>query len=596
MDTISITLVPKFRDRIDIVLHKETDSIFYDIPSGKDVVYNDNPYTFSVSDLDGLPSVVHINDEVYYVELLERTSERIDFKIKGHEKPFLHSFGAVRISFEIDDQLFSSNSIAVMVSNSDITDSVMNMVQFIYDNCEKYLYEEHKYSTVITGLKNNDIVSLEAKIAFLQKALKVYKQSYQYFKFNPYCKLQKVASVDSFDKLQVVSQKTIQYISNHIEDLAVVNYDTGIRVNKQFYQPNKVLVEHNMYSYDVYENKIIVGFLKTLVFDITQIIKSLRDMTYIKNSHRIEDGYIDSMYQIFSRSIKKINSLIDTLTKLKIEYQQIYYYYLKVFDINTEKVMVPPKFTSVFRSIKSYRQIFIVIKDWFSIGNYDIGKDELLLSFLSTSKIYEYYCLIKMLYYLKESLKFELVETSNYSYNVRNPVNSETKYNNTFVFKKEDVRLSLYFQPYVFKNASESNNISLFRNTSTSSVKENMSKGTYYTPDFIIKAERDDMSYYLLVDSKFSTPDNFRMYQLQEMVYKYLFSVSPLNDKSHILGMFILCGKTSSSDKEDIIHDYASKLGLKVTPFADILIMNGVNTDDFRMPELLFDCILDLSW
>ena len=70
-----------------------------------------------------------------------------------------------------------------------------------------------------------------------------------------------------------------------------------------------------------------------------------------------------------------------------------------------------PVFTPVFRSINAYRQIYTVIHRWFSIGNYDLGKDELLLSFISTSKIYEYYCLIKMLSHITENTDYALTES-----------------------------------------------------------------------------------------------------------------------------------------------------------------------------------------
>lgn len=50
---------------------------------------------------------------------------------------------------------------------------------------------------------------------------------------------------------------------------------------------------------------------------------------------------------------------------------------------SAKPVIIPPVFTPVFKSINVYRQIYIAIQNWFSIGNYDLGKDELLLSFIS---------------------------------------------------------------------------------------------------------------------------------------------------------------------------------------------------------------------
>lgn len=283
MDTITLKLKPKYREEIELILQTDKESDYFDIPNGKEMVYNDNPYLFLLSGAASMPSKVYINDEAYDAEFCNGGVDEIQFRLKGCDRPFLQSFGAVRIEVWMNEKQYYSKSIAVLVSNSDINNSITNMIEYIYENCEDYLYEEHKYSTIMSGIKPNQTISLEAKIAFLEQTLKIYKKSYQYLKTNPYCKLEKTEAVDSFDKLQSISQKTIRYITNNIDELAVVNYDTGIRYNNQYYQPNRVLVERNSYSYDVYENRIIVGFLKTLASEINVTIKSLLEKTYLKN-------------------------------------------------------------------------------------------------------------------------------------------------------------------------------------------------------------------------------------------------------------------------------------------------------------------------
>lgn len=537
-----------------------------------------------------LPSKVYINDEVYDAEFYSKQSDGVLFKLKECDKPFLQSFGAIKIEIELNGKQYYSKSIAVMVSNTAINNGVINMIEYIYDNCEDYLYEEHKYSSILSGIKENEIISLEAKIAFLKETLDIYKKSYPYLKNNPYCKLEKTESVDSFDKLQSVSQRTIQYIINNIDELAVVNYDTGIKFNNQYYQPNRVLVERNTYSYDVYENRIIIGFIKTLVSEIGIIIKSLKEKIYLKSKTTSSDGYIDSMYKIFSGSIKRINGYIDSLRSLQSSYKQLYYFYSKIFNISADTIKTPPVITPVFRSINAYRQIYTVIKNWFSIGNYDLGKDDLLLSFISTSKIYEYYCLVKMLRYINTD--FNLKESKRVLYRVNNNYYSDTKYNNTFIFENNGIKITMFFQPVIYGDDKAFNRLNIFRNTSSNSKKDNNTRGKIYTPDYIIKAEHNDRTDYIILDAKFSTPENIRLHQLQELVYKYLFSISTLNDNDRIIGLYILCGKKLGKDEEDIIHDLARKIGHNIKPFAEILVMNGVNTGDYSMITKIIDNVL----
>ena len=580
-----MTLQSQYHGNTNIKLQSKQESSYFDIPDGKSVVYNDNTYYFLISDTFILPSKVIINDDIYDVEFCEKIENQLKFKLKDCDKnkPFLESFGAIKIILEISGNRYYSKSINVLVSNTSINQGILNMIQYIYDNCENYLYEEHEHSSVSTGIKKSETISLEAKIAFFQNTLNIYKQSYQYLKINPYSKLEKTESVGSFDKLQTVSQRTIQYIINHIDELSNVSYDTGIQFNNQYYQPNRVLIEQNTRSYNVYENRVIIGFLKTLVSEIDETIKNLSKRNYNKSKSVRQDGYIDSMYQIFSRSIEKINRYITELKNLQDEYHHLYYFYFTLFNISIEPVVIPPVFTPVFKSINAYRQIYIAIQSWFSIGNYDLGKDELLLSFISTSKIYEYYCLTKLLCYIEDNTQFKLTRSDNIKYPVKNSFYSNSKYDNTFHFEDDNIELTIFFQPVIYGDDNAINGIDLFRNTSSNSKTNNINRGNTYTPDYIIKAKCNDRAYYIILDAKFSTPDNIRLYQLQELVYKYLFSISTLNKDDNILGLYILCGKKLGKDTQDIIHDIAQKIGYSVAQFAEILVINGVNTGDYSI-------------
>lgn len=591
MDTIKLILHPSYREDVSVVLQTENEQSFSDIPTGKEIVYNDNSYYFSLFGTSEIPSKIYINDEIYEVEQYFTHTEEFCFKLKKNDMPFLNCYGSVKIELEINAQSYYTRSITVMVSNTTINNNVTNMIDYIYNNCEHYLYEEHKYSNILTGIKESGMTSLEAKIKFLEEKIEIFKKSYQYLKTNPYSKIIKTENVDSFEKLQVISQNTVQYIVNHTDELTAVNYNTGIRFNKQYYQPNRVLVEYNSPTYDVYENRIIVGFLKTIIYNIIDDIKMLQKYVYNPSRVRVPEGYINSLDQIFSRSIKRIKNNIDRLKRLQMHYQELYFSYSKLLKISPDSIRTLPNFTPVFRSISAYRQIYQVIHDWFSIGNYDIGKDELILSFISTSKIYEYYCLVKILCYLEK--RTELKETRHVLYSLRHPNDSNTKYNNTFLFEKDDIRITLFFQPVIYGSGYVTNGIYLFRNTSSNSKVGDSSKGgKIYTPDYIIKIEHNRKIYYILMDAKFATTKNIRIHQLQELVYKYLFSISTLNPTDKLYGLYILSGKTSGNDRRDVVHDLAENLHKEVTPFAEILVIGGTDTNDDSIISNIFDDII----
>ena len=134
-----------------------------------------------------------------------------------------------------------------------------------------------------------------------------------------------------------------------------------------------------------------------------------------------------------------------------------------------------------------------------------------------------------MLKHISQNMNMELIESKLMLYGVRNRYFSDTKYNNTFVFTKQETKLTLFFQPVIFGNDSTINGISLYRNTSTNAQQDVRKKGgDSYTPDYMIKIEKSGITNYIILDAKFSTTENIRIHQLQELVYKYLFSISTL--------------------------------------------------------------------
>lgn len=189
----------------------------------------------------------------------------------------------------------------------------------------------------------------------------------------------------------------------------------------------------------------------------------------------------------------------------------------------------------------------------------------------------------------------KLIESKRFAYSVNNSYYNNTKYNNTFIFENVNMKLTFYFQPVIYGDDRKINGISIFRNTSSTAKTENKYYGKTYTPDYLIKAEYKNKSDYIILDAKFSTPKNIRFYQLQELVYKYLFSISALNDNDRILGLYILCGKKLGNDNHDTINDLAENIRHTVIPFAEIIVMNGINTENYAMTAEIINKLQKMS-
>ena len=115
MDTITLKLKAKYHEEIELILQTDKESDYFDIPNGKEVVYNDNTYSFLLSGATSMPSKVYINDEAYDAEFCSGGANGIQFRLKDCDRPFMQSFGAIRIEVWMDGKQYYSKSIAVLV-------------------------------------------------------------------------------------------------------------------------------------------------------------------------------------------------------------------------------------------------------------------------------------------------------------------------------------------------------------------------------------------------------------------------------------------------------------------------------------------------
>lgn len=236
-----------------------------------------------------------------------------------------------------------------------------------------------------------------------------------------------------------------------------------------------------------------------------------------------------------------------------------------------------------------YKTIFKEIQKWFSCGNYDLSKSSLLLSFISISKIYEYFCLIKVNRSL-EKCGYKLISSFPFKY-TENQYYRNTVYNNTFEFSKNATSITVYYQPIIYgktNNRDKPNGIGLFRNTSIAITDPTAlamlddrepKQGKFYVPDYLIKINMNNNTSYHILDAKHSSPNNIKRYQLPYLVFKYLFSISSLQNGKSVDGMCILCGKTTHNSSEDL-YDISETMDIHVHPMAHICNVTGDDIDN----------------
>ncbi len=501
-------------------------------------------------------------------------------------KIFLDCFGFVTINFDIQlidgtEVNVESKYISVLVKKGNLNESVKLMIRYVYENQEYLLLNGHPRAKDISGLKENGIRGLETQIILAEEIADLYENSYGYFRANSRFKLEKKPIIERIEKLQQVDFATIHYIAQHPEQLRRASINNGICIANKYYYPQKTLIMQNVYSKNIYENRVIIGFLKNMVASIIDMIRQLEELgRNVPKVTEFQDEYINSSNFIFSETKKIILQNYEKLNSLYRRFAWLLGMYNEIFHITVESIESIPKCSAIFKAVPQYNRIYTKIIQWYKFGIYDLTKEKYMLSFIKISQIYESYLLAKFINYFKEQ-GFVLDNFKLCEYQIRKKWKyRNTKCNNTFEFSDESQRITLYYQPVIYdKDCSDVNGIELYRNNtiSISNEKEEERNGYYYVPDYVLKCERDNCVKYIILDAKFSSLSTVQHYYIPSLVYKYLFSISSTSDNANISGLCVIYGQCT---KKDVVQSIYNKqiVGRNIRPFVETLPMiEGIN-------------------
>lgn len=531
---------------------------------------------------------------VYVNDVLESSvynNGRIYFPSRGisNRRIFLDCYGFAELSITlilVDGQECTLNSeyLPIWVRREELNNSVEAMARFVYNNQEWLLLNGELKPKKPSGLKENGYRSLATQILLAEEIAAIYESSYGYFKANSRFKLEKMSVIERLERIQYVTQGTLSYTATHPEYLRQVNSTQGIFIGNRVYQPQKTETVQNTRSYDIYENRVILAFLRNMI-DSVQSLQGYccNLLSKIPNDEDYSSEYIYSSFFMFSETRKMIEDGKTQLEKLSEKFTYLWGMYSDILRIPLDQHIVPPRPTAIFLSVPQYNRIFVRIHQWFSFGIYNFSKEHFMLSFIKISALYESYLLAKFLCYFRDR-GYSLESSRRCVY----PVSKRWKYKNTsvrntFVLKNDQKRITLYYQPVIFDTDQRSvNGIGLYRNNSISVYAGNEDDcrqgGHYYVPDFLIKIEENGDSQYMIVDAKFSDYSSVRRYYVKDLVFKYLFSISPIEENELVCGLCIMYGKCKSKERLQTAYD-KQILGTEIYPFIEIFpLIEGIDS------------------
>lgn len=556
-------------------------------------IFSDLSYEFTLSGLE-MSSIrevdVYIND-VYEPSIYNNGCIFFPEKCTSDRRIFMDCYGFVEITlvvYDIDgnEHQYTSEYLSVLVRKGELNDAVKAMVSYVHTNQELLLFNGGFKARSFGDLKESGYQSFSAQIILAEETASIYESNYGYFKANSRFRIDKVSKIDRFEHLQYITPATIQFISTHLEELKQVSGNFGIRIGNRVYQPEKTLSMRNIRSYDTYENRVVLGFIRKMIDSVNELYSHCDSLLQqIPTNEDYNAEYMYSSFFMFVETRKRLEKGLARLKNLRIKFARLWNMFSSIFKIQPEAMLSEPRPSHIFMSVPQYNYIFVQIHKWFRFGIYDFKKESFMLSFIKISSLYEVYLLTKMIAYFQER-GYMLENTKKCVYPTkRNWKYKNTNCSNTFIFKNNYHKLTLYYQPVIFDtDESGINGIGVIRNNSIPAfTKENgdyEGGGHYYSPDYLIKVEDNLSVRYLVLDAKFSDFLCVRRYYVKESAFKYLFSMSPIRSTESIVGLGLIYGKCDESEQMQSVYDKRLP-GQQIAPVVELLpLVEGVANEE----------------
>ena len=342
------------------------------------------------------PSLESINNEILFFEnyqykIIIQDSETIenmelfvgDYSVPLHynlltdcfetemELIFSGCFDLAYLSIFLDntrgeEKVFYTDFLRIATTKQTV-EQVERMLGEIEANLPNFLEICFSKSRKNSGLIKNDIRSIWNTLSLADEIIEVYEENYGRFVNRKKATVESVAEVVDVKSMRTIEQESLRWIVCNPDYLIRTEKDSGIVLNGKRYIPSKIKTYLPKYSYNVYENRVILGFLESVLEYISgQISGFEKEMA---NFRAIPQGIIMQLpntHDLTGRCVYLYyKGVIKRFLERKACLQEIYYKYEKILDCRPYIVYGIPTLTNTFKQVYHYRLCYECMVKWF---------------------------------------------------------------------------------------------------------------------------------------------------------------------------------------------------------------------------------------
>jgi Protein of unknown function (DUF524). len=520
-------------------------------------------------------------------------------------QPFLLQYDLIKLTIKIEDEIesfieFSSDYILCLSKDSfdveNISTIIEELLDFSDEDINKWIFSTNQNKASKIGLiegswKENSYKSLNSYLQLMEEIYVGYRNNLLFFKNQSKHTITRTSTLKTYQNIRSISINDFEWLMRNSDQLTQTNYKTAITYERNYYLPIRMRTEEFVKSLDVYENQIVISFLSMVCNCIQMIVgeyqKEITNEQLILEKLKLLEfqGFKAPIITIKRIQINNTKTLLNKFEQLCIQFFKMFSLYSEFLPCEKYSLACIPRKTKCFQEVKPYAQIFDLIIKWYKYGEFDLKKEKLILQVKTIDKLFEYYCLFRMLKVLHNQ-GFELA--SDYSinlfeydvYDIRYV--NETDVANTYKLKKGDFNITLYYQPVIFSSKFQ-NGITLYKTTNNG----------YYIPDFLLKFSKDsdDKVNYAILDSKYSNRKSIKSNQyLEQEILKYYCQIAGQNSDSHVNFLWILQGRIDDERNAFYFNNSPIARVMHPMPSFGIYSLNTSNNDMLTLWEEILRC------
>ena len=370
-------------------------------------------------------------------------------------------------------------------------------------------------SSLLRGsLLPNSYKTIRTIIKIATEICACYRLHLPYFQRKAHHRVTADRAVVPIDKVRQVSASSVYWLAQTPEAISTACLGKGCPSLPNNRTP--LFLESHMEnrSYDVYENRVccafltkVLSFIQKLDYEFSGAKKNAEN--FLRKYTKFED--LKAHVLVLKHQIIKIQATFsEQIRMLRSELFNLKTQYDKILKCQYAELTSLPKPTKVFLNNPVYHAFFKLILIWYKDGEFEQAGEDRIFKVRRATELFEIYCLQQILIEFKAH-GFNIVESLVYQYPMFSSCPNSKKTHivaNTYKLSKDGIKVTLYYEPRIYNclpngdyGDTMPNGLELYR-------VDYSSKSNYWEPDFVLKIEDKNKTYYSILDAKYAFSKN----------------------------------------------------------------------------------------